>query len=283
LQITTYNVLTRTMVRLCLGVAVFGVATSVARAQTYYYYPSTTASSPTYTMAPGTGPAYYTPSYRQNPRAWRGYTPQYYQVNYNTPSYGTTYTPQYYQTAYSQPTVPVTYATQTTQATTPGTQVVQTSYVTPTTSQPAATTEPAASTPATTTPDTTAATTGATATAAATTAAPAPAPAPAVAASDPYGFLSWLNSTRAAYGLPAVGYDPNLESWAAMNSAEQASRGIGHFVMGPARRQNSAMGGFPGVESMWMGSPAHRAALLDPTIQWIGIAAYGAYWTFNAY
>jgi uncharacterized protein YkwD len=32
-----------------------------------------------------------------------------------------------------------------------------------------------------------------------------------------------------------------------------------------------------------MGSPAHRAALLDPTIQWIGIAAYGAYWTFNAY
>jgi hypothetical protein len=52
--------------------------------------------------------------------------------------------------------------------------------------------------------------------------------------------------------------------------------------MGPARRQNSAMGaGFPGA--MWMGSPAHRAALLDPTISWIGIAAAGAYWTFNAY
>ncbi len=267
------------MVRLCLGFAVFGVATSVARAQTYYYYPPSTAPSPTYTTAPGTGPVYYAPSYRQNPRAWRGYAPQYYQVNYNAPSYGTTYTPQYYQTAYTQPTVQATYATQTTEATTPGPQVVQTSYVTPTTSQPAAATEPAATTPATTAPESAAATTGAMATAAATAATPAP----AAPASDPYGFLNWLNSTRAAYGLPAVGYDPNLESWAAMNSAEQASRGIGHFVMGPARRQNSAMGGFPGVESMWMASPAHRAALLDPTIQWIGIAAYGAYWTFNAY
>jgi uncharacterized protein YkwD len=279
LQTTTHNALTSTVVRFCLGFAVFGCATSAARAQTYYYYPPTTASSPTYTTAPGMGPVYYAPSYRQYPRAWRGYTPQYYQVNYNTPSYGTTYTPQYYQTAYTQPTVPVTYATQTTQETTPGPQVVQTSYVTPTTSQPAAATEPVAATP-----DTTAATTGASVTAATTTAAPAPAaPAPAAPASDPYGFLNWLNSTRAAYGLPAVGYDPNLESWAAMNSAEQASRGIGHFVMGPARRQNSAMGGFPGIESMWMNSPAHRAALLDPTIQWIGIAAYGAYWTFNAY
>jgi uncharacterized protein YkwD len=100
---------------------------------------------------------------------------------------------------------------------------------------------------------------------------------------DVYGFTAWLNATRAAYGLSAVGYDPNLESWAAMNSAQQAASGLGHFVMGPARRQNSAVGGFPGIESMWMASPAHRAALLDPSIQWIGIAAYGAYWTFNAY
>ena len=67
-----------------------------------------------------------------------------------------------------------------------------------------------------------------------------------------------------------------------MNNDHQASRGIGHFVMGPATRQNSAMGGYPGIESMWMASPAHRAALLDPTIRWIGIAGLGAYWTFNA-
>ena len=39
---------------------------------------------------------------------------------------------------------------------------------------------------------------------------------------------------------------------------------MGHFVMGPARRQNAAMGSFANIGSMWMNSPAHRAALLDP-------------------
>jgi uncharacterized protein YkwD len=34
---------------------------------------------------------------------------------------------------------------------------------------------------------------------------------------------------------------------------------------------------------MWMASPAHRAALLDPTIRFVGIAGAGAYWTYNAY
>lgn len=100
---------------------------------------------------------------------------------------------------------------------------------------------------------------------------------------DPNGFLSWLNSTRASYGLSAVGYDANLASWAAMNNAQQNARGIGHHVMGPARRQNSAMGSGSSIASMWMNSPAHRAALLDPTIRFIGLAGSGAYWTFNAY
>jgi uncharacterized protein YkwD len=113
-------------------------------------------------------------------------------------------------------------------------------------------------------------------------AAPATVPAP-TEAGDPYGFLGWLNLTRASYGLPAVGYDPNLSGWAAMNNDQQAARGMGHFVMGPARRQNSAMGAFANIGSMWMNSPAHRAALLDPTIRAIGIAGLGAYWTFNAY
>jgi uncharacterized protein YkwD len=102
------------------------------------------------------------------------------------------------------------------------------------------------------------------------------------AASDPYGFTAWLNSTRASYGLPAVGYDPNLTNWAAVNNSHQASRGMGHYVMGSARRQNSAMGNSASIGAMWMSSPAHRAALLDPTIRWIGIAGLGAYWTFNA-
>jgi uncharacterized protein YkwD len=101
-------------------------------------------------------------------------------------------------------------------------------------------------------------------------------------AGDPYGFVAWLNATRASYGLSPVGHDPNLSSWAAENNNQQAARGIGHFVMGPARRQNSAFGSVSNIGSMWMGSPAHRAALLDPTIRWIGIAGLGAYWTFNA-
>ncbi|MDG3005312.1 CAP domain-containing protein [Paludisphaera mucosa] len=106
--------------------------------------------------------------------------------------------------------------------------------------------------------------------------------APAAASGDPYGFVAWLNGVRASYGLGAVGYDANLSNWAAMNNSQQAARGLGHHVMGPARRQNSAMGGFPGIENMWMASPAHRAALLDPTITFVGIAGAGAWWTFNA-
>jgi uncharacterized protein YkwD len=112
--------------------------------------------------------------------------------------------------------------------------------------------------------------------------APVAAPATTQGGSDPYGFLNWLNGVRASYGLCLVGYDANLSNWAAMNNNAQLASGLGHFVMGPARRQNSAWNtGFPGP--MWMASPGHRAALLDPTIQWIGIATAGAYWTFSAY
>lgn len=112
---------------------------------------------------------------------------------------------------------------------------------------------------------------------------PQPRPQPAPAASgDPYGFTGWLNATRAGYGLGPVGYDPNLAGWAAANNSQQQSRGMGHHVLGPARRQNSAVGDYASIGAMWMQSPAHRAALLDPSIRWIGIAGLGAYWTFNA-
>ena len=112
--------------------------------------------------------------------------------------------------------------------------------------------------------------------------APAANPAPAAPRGDPYGFLGWLNSTRAAFGLGPVGYDPDLAQWANANNAQQQAMGLGHHVMGPARRQNSAMGNGASVGAQWMASPAHRAALLDPTIRWIGIAGLGAYWTYNA-
>ena len=112
---------------------------------------------------------------------------------------------------------------------------------------------------------------------------PAAQPVYVAAVGDPYGFVNWLNTTRAQYGLSAVGYDPNLTNWAAMNNNHQSSRGMGHYVMGPARRQNSAMGAYANIGAMWMASPAHRAALLDPTIRFVGIAGAGAYWTYNAY
>lgn len=260
------NVWTTLIFRACVACAALAASTTMASAQTYYYYPS----SVTAPAAPATAtptPVYYVPAASQNPAVWTGYATQYYQTSPVAPTYVATQSPQYYQTSYVQPVAQDVQYVQPAQTTVAGTPVVPTSYVVQTAAQPAAETA-AAATPAPASTE--------------NTAQPAAQPA-AAPASDPYGFLSWLNSTRASYGLSAVGYDPNLESWASANNAQQAARGMGHYVMGPARRQNSAMGGFPGVESMWMASPAHRAALLDPTIQWIGIAGYGAYWTFNAY
>lgn len=105
---------------------------------------------------------------------------------------------------------------------------------------------------------------------------------------DPYGFVSWLNGVRAQYGLGAVSYDGNLSAWGAVNDQSQRAYGMGHHVM-PARRQNAGAGQSPSVIfPMWLASPGHRAALLDPSITTVGISAtpsgnaYGYYWTFNA-
>lgn len=251
MPITLKNAGTKYVVGIVLGCVFHAVMTSATQAQTYYY----TVAAPTAgTPAVTTAPVYYYPTTGRFQRTWNGYSPQYYQIGYNTPTYQATYPTQYNQVVYSQPVAQTNQSTEATQAATPGVPVIQVSQVTEQPAQTATTAQPATDATAATAP-----------------------------AGDVYGFTNWLNQTRAAYGLPAVGYDPNLESWAAQNSMQQASSGIGHFVMGPARRQNSAMGGFPGIESMWMNSPAHRAALLDPTIRWVGIAAYGAYWTFNAY
>lgn len=224
------------------GLAAILVSSSQVQAQQYVYYPA----SGTYQANGYTAqPTYYytQPTYAYG--AEGGY--QSYQPTYAPQYYQQTYTPQYYQYSYAPQS---TQAVQPAQTTTEGQQVIPASYTVP-----VAETAPAQAVAET---------------------------APSTGGSDPYGFLSWLNSVRASYGLGAVGYDQNLSNWAAQNNNAQMSWGLGHFVMGPARRQNSAMGAdFPGA--MWMGSPAHRAALLDPTISWIGIAAAGAYWTFNAY
>jgi uncharacterized protein YkwD len=252
LQYTTHNSRwMRIVVRMGFGWLALMSAVVSAEAQTYYYYPTSVPTAPAYTTGTTVAPTYYRRGLFGNRLVWTWSSPQYTQPQYSTQSYSSAYTPQYYQATQTQATQP-----------TESVKVDPVSY------KPK---EPVVADPAP-------AAVAETAPVAAAEAAPVAAP----EAGDPYGFTVWLNATRAAYGLPAVGHDPNLSSWAAVNNSHQAARGIGHFVMGPARRQNSAMGAFANIGSMWMASPAHRAALLDPTIRWIGIAGLGAYWTFNA-
>jgi len=96
---------------------------------------------------------------------------------------------------------------------------------------------------------------------------------------DPYGFLNWINATRAQYGLGAVGWSSTLAYEASTNS----SFGFGHTYMGHARRQNVGMGSARAVWPMWMADPPHRAAILDPSITAVGLAYTNGVWTYNAY
>jgi uncharacterized protein YkwD len=98
------------------------------------------------------------------------------------------------------------------------------------------------------------------------------------ASGDVYGFTVWLNGVRAQHGLGAVALDGQLQADAAANS----SRGFGHHWFGSARRQNAGMGALGTVQVMWLQSPAHAAALLDPTITAYGLACVGNVWTFSA-
>lgn len=94
---------------------------------------------------------------------------------------------------------------------------------------------------------------------------------------DPYGFTAWLNGLRASAGLAPVAWDETLAACAASNSAA----GFGHLIR-CGRRQNSGWGADMGtICSMWLASPAHAAALLDPSITRIGVACVGMTWTFN--
>lgn len=102
-----------------------------------------------------------------------------------------------------------------------------------------------------------------------------PAQAP-IASSDPYGFMVWLNEVRGQWGLPGVWYDEGLTAAAAANSA----RGFGHTIR-EGRRQNVGAGAAAQVWPMWISSPAHRVALLDPSITRAGIAYVNGVWTFN--
>lgn len=110
-----------------------------------------------------------------------------------------------------------------------------------------------------------------------------PAPAPlatpqAVGPGESFSFAAWLNAERAARGLPPCGVDAGL----CADAAENSRRGFGHSYMGRARRQNAGVGPLPTVCSMWVASPAHAAALFDPSITRIGLAQVGQVITFDA-
>lgn len=98
----------------------------------------------------------------------------------------------------------------------------------------------------------------------------------AAPAADASGFVPWLNGVRAQRGLRPVAWDANLAAWAVANSQS----GTYHGVM-VGRRQNWGWGSLGAVRSMWLASPAHAAALLDPTITRVGLGAWGSVWTFN--
>ena len=98
---------------------------------------------------------------------------------------------------------------------------------------------------------------------------------------DPYGFTNWLNGIRASYGLGSVYYDANLAENAALNSAQMAAKKSLLHEVRAGRWQNSAMGNYASIGSMWMNSTPHRQALLQPGITRIGLAGYGVWWTLN--
>ena len=103
-------------------------------------------------------------------------------------------------------------------------------------------------------------------------------PASQAATGDPGAFLGWINSVRASHGRGPVGWSAQLANDAAVNS----SRGFGHSWMGSARRQNAGVGPLGSVQAMWLQSPAHADAILDPSITAVGLANVGGVWTFAA-
>lgn len=105
-----------------------------------------------------------------------------------------------------------------------------------------------------------------------------PAPRTGPSSADPYFFGAWLNFQRQSRGLGPLAYDANLASIAAANS----SRGFGHHGLHRGR-ENVGMGALGTVQSMWLSSPLHAAALFDPGVTRYGVACVGNVWTYCAY
>jgi uncharacterized protein YkwD len=103
------------------------------------------------------------------------------------------------------------------------------------------------------------------------------------------GVLNAVNQARAAHGLRPVRFDATLERAARAHSAEMLSQGTfshGSFAQrmrafgarGPLVGENLAWGSGPlaapsSVVARWLASPEHRANLLRPGFDRIGIGA----------
>lgn len=102
---------------------------------------------------------------------------------------------------------------------------------------------------------------------------------------DPASFVAWINGVRARAGLGSVAWDATLAGYAAQNSSQGfGHHGRGGFPMGYplVRRENAGLGDLAQVEGMWLASPPHAAALLDPSIRLVGLGNAGNVWTYNA-
>lgn len=109
---------------------------------------------------------------------------------------------------------------------------------------------------------------------------PSPVVTPSVGGASDVG-LGWINAVRARVGIRPLGYDPAMGSVAANNNAHQRSRGLGHWFRGDTR-QNAGMGPLDAIQSLWLASGAHAAAIFDPNIT-VGAVAYdGQFATFSA-
>ncbi len=93
-----------------------------------------------------------------------------------------------------------------------------------------------------------------------------------------------INAERTAHGLRALAHEPTLVAWASQNNEQQMFRGMGHWVLGTATRQNAAWGqqSIAQVVREWMYSPGHRAAILAWDVTHCGGSFDGLNWTWNA-
>ena len=109
----------------------------------------------------------------------------------------------------------------------------------------------------------------------------------ATSSADPAGVESLVNNSRADNGLPALADDAQLDALAQNWAVQLAAAGqLSHqdlaaiisspLMAGWGRLTENVFMGTPGstnayVDNAWMASPGHRANILDPGVNRIGV------------